>query len=247
MSQVRVLLVDAAVVILETQTAGSSAITLIPSSLPPPLPLSTHQTTRAYTLDGRNSKSQNRTPALEYLHLPSNNDDDDAPVSEALRQLTPVPPLRPFRFLCSPSSGCLRCSGVQVVTEVRFPGSCANFQVTRTAIQALFFITRGEGRISQKWWVCIKERYRAFAGQVTTVWRGQKYQDAGRVPRIPDAPLDSSGAGPAHVRFICFHLQRFITLSQPNHFRLLQAREHFSRSSYSVRVTATDTASLIAP
>ena len=36
------LLVDAAVVILETQTVGSSAITLIPSSLPPPLPLSTH-------------------------------------------------------------------------------------------------------------------------------------------------------------------------------------------------------------
>ena len=50
---------------------------------------------------------------------------------------------------------------------------------------------------------------------MTTVWRGQKYQDAGRVPRIPDAPLDSSGAGPVHVRFVCFHLRRFITLSQP--------------------------------
>src|ERR1700722_18148393 len=36
-----------------------------------------------YTLDGRNSKSQNSTPALESLRPPSNNDDDDAPFSEA--------------------------------------------------------------------------------------------------------------------------------------------------------------------
>jgi hypothetical protein len=50
MLQVRVLFVDAAVVILETQTAGSSAITLIPSSLSPYLPLSIHQTTRACIL-----------------------------------------------------------------------------------------------------------------------------------------------------------------------------------------------------
>jgi hypothetical protein len=47
-----------------------------------------------YTLDGCNSKSQNSTSALESLRLPSNNDDDDAPVSEAADPrptTTPIP------------------------------------------------------------------------------------------------------------------------------------------------------------
>ena len=95
MSQVRVLLVDAAVVILETQTVGSSAITLIPSSLPPTsAALHPPDNQSVYTLDGCNSKSQNSTSALESLRLPSNNDDDDAPVSEAADPrptTTPIP------------------------------------------------------------------------------------------------------------------------------------------------------------
>ena len=72
-------------------------------------------------------------------------------------------------------------SRVKVGTVVRFPGSCADFQVTRTAIQTLSFITRGEAHL-KKLQVCIKGRY----------------------------------------------------------------QKHFSQSSYSVRVAATDTASLIA-
>jgi hypothetical protein len=112
MSQVRVLLVDAAVVILETQTAGSNAITLIPSSLLPPLPLSTHQTTRACILS-TDVTINHRTalPPWSSCVPPPTTMMMMHPFS---RQPTPVPPPRPFRFLCSPSSGCLRCSGVQV-------------------------------------------------------------------------------------------------------------------------------------
>ena len=97
MSQVRVLLVDAAVVILETQTTGSNAITLIPSSLPPPLLVSTHQTTRACILSTDitiNHRTALQSPALESLRPPSNNDDDDAPVPEAADPrptTTPIP------------------------------------------------------------------------------------------------------------------------------------------------------------
>ena len=65
-----------------------------------------------------------------------------------------------------------------------------------------------------------------------------------------DAPLDSSGAGPSHVRFVRFHVWRFITLSQPKPLSASPGKgtlQSVLDSSYSVRVAATDTASLIAP
>jgi hypothetical protein len=127
-----------------------------------------------YTFDGRNSKSQNSTSALESLRLPSNNDDDDAPVSETAdprRTTTPIPfpvlaivGLLALFWCASWDGGAFSRAGelCKFSSDLnRHPNIILHNAARRTHLRKVVGVHQ--------------EKISGLCWQMTTVWRGQKY------------------------------------------------------------------------